>query len=121
MNNSFNDRCETFQLNKDKTNRIKSHMIKEDEAIKLSQVFKVLGDPTRIKILYILSKYELCVCDIANILGMSQSAISHQLRVLRTTRVVKFRKEGKSAFYSLDDDHVLQLFNQGLDHVQHSL
>ena len=87
--------------------------------IDLSQTFKALGDPTRLRIIDALSKSELCVCDIAEILGMSQSAISHQLRVLRNLRLIKYRKEGKLAIYSLDDDHVLQLFNQGLEHINH--
>ena len=95
-------------------------MINEEDAVKLSEVFKVLGDPTRIKILYVLSKFEMCVCDIADALDMTQSAISHQLRLLRAMRLVKFRKEGKSIFYSLDDDHIVQLFNQGMEHIQHN-
>lgn len=94
-------------------------MYDEDIINRLSQTFKVLADPTRLKIIYVLSKKPLCVCDIANLLGMSQSAISHHLRLLRNLRLVKFRKEGKMVIYSLDDDHVLQLFKQGMDHVIH--
>lgn len=119
-NGKCRDKCESLEVHKDITDNIKPYMIKEEDAIKLSEVFKVLGDPTRIKILYVLSKCEMCVCDIAELLEMTQSAISHQLRVLRTMRLVKFRKEGKSMFYSLDDDHILQLFNQGMEHIQHN-
>lgn len=91
----------------------------EEKILLLSEIFKVLSDPTRLKIIYVLSKGALCVCDIAQTLNMTQSAISHHLRLLRNLRLVKYRKEGKQVIYSLDDDHVLQLFNQGLDHVKH--
>lgn len=86
---------------------------------RLAEIFKILGDPTRIKLLALLTADELRVSDIADALGMGQSAISHQLRVLRNARLVKFRKEGKEAWYSLDDDHVVKLMRQGLDHVSH--
>jgi len=98
---------------------IKNSLYKEETIYDLSQVFKALGDPTRLKIIYVLSKKSLCVCDIAYLLDMTQSAISHQLRLLRNLRLVKFKREGRMVIYSLDDDHVLQLFSQGLDHVQH--
>jgi DNA-binding transcriptional ArsR family regulator len=94
-------------------------MLSDKEAIGLAEIFKALGDVTRVKILYLLANAELCVCDIADALNMTQSAISHQLRVLRDLRLVKFRKDGKSVFYSLDDEHILQLFSQGLEHVEH--
>jgi ArsR family transcriptional regulator len=86
---------------------------------RLSDIFKVMGDPTRLKIINALSSGEMCVCDIACALGMEHSAISHQLRILRAMKVVKFRKEGKSAFYSLDDEHVMRLYNEGLEHARH--
>jgi DNA-binding transcriptional ArsR family regulator len=105
----------------DNVNMVKSLMIGEEETLRLAEVFKVLGDPTRIRILYALSKCNMCVCDIAETLDMTQSAISHQLRILRGLRLVRYRKEGKSVFYSLDDDHILQLFNQGMEHVMHSV
>jgi DNA-binding transcriptional ArsR family regulator len=95
-------------------------MNKDSNIERLSEIFKVLGDPTRIRIIYLLSKCEMCVCDIASALDISQSAISHQLRLLRNLNLVKYRKEGKSAIYSLDDDHILQLFNQGMEHVNHT-
>lgn len=84
---------------------------------RLAEIFKVLGDPTRIKLLALLTTEEMRVSDIAEALSMGQSAISHQLRVLRNARLVKFRKDGKEAWYSLDDDHVVKLMRQGLDHV----
>ncbi len=111
--------CNTTEINKDAVDRVKRDILPEETIISLSEVFKALSDPTRLKIIYLLSKHNLCVYDIADILDMSQSAISHQLRVLRGLRLVKFRKEGKHAIYSLDDDHVLQLFKQGLEHISH--
>ena len=98
---------------------IKESLYNEDVMNELAQTFKALADPTRLKIIYVLSKSSLCVCDIANLLDMTQSAISHHLRLLRNLRLVKFKKEGKTVIYSLDDDHVLELFKQGLDHVKH--
>ena len=86
---------------------------------RLANIFKMLGDPTRIKLLSLLTSGEMRVSDIADTLNMGQSAISHQLRVLRDASLVKFRKEGKEAWYSLDDDHVVKLMSQGLEHVSH--
>ena len=91
----------------------------EDEMLyDLAELFKVFGDTTRIKILYALFSEEMCVCDIADLLGMTHSAISHQLRVLKQARLVKFRKEGKVVYYSLDDSHISQIFDCGLSHIQ---
>jgi len=84
----------------------------------LSEFFRVFGDSTRIRILYALSKSELCVCDLARLLGISQSAISHQLQVLRSSRLVKYRREGKTVFYSLDDEHIFTIINMGLKHLE---
>ena len=91
-----------------------------DDNIELCQVelFKVFGDVTRVKIIYALLESEMCVCDIASLLDMTQSAISHQLRVLKKARLVKFRKEGKTVFYSLDDQHIDKIFSFGLDHIK---
>jgi ArsR family transcriptional regulator len=86
---------------------------------RLSDIFKIMGDPTRLRIIHALSTGEMCVCDIAAVLGMEHSAISHQLRLLRNMRVVKFRKAGKEALYTLDDEHVIRLFNEGLEHARH--
>lgn len=83
----------------------------------LSDLFKVFGDQTRIKILYSLLGREMCVCDIASLLGISVSAISHQLRILKQSKLVKFRREGQTLFYSLDDDHVVKIISQGMDHI----
>ena len=114
-----NDLCEIHCTHPDKVRMACLHRVDSETALELAEVFKVLGNQTRIKILSLLAaEEELCVCDIAEALEMGQSAISHQLRVLRTARLVKFRKEGKEALYSLDDHHVLTLMAQGLEHVQ---
>ena len=91
----------------------------EDEILyDLAELYKVFGDSTRIKILYTLFEEELCVCDIASILGMSMSAISHQLRVLKQACLVRYRREGKTVFYSLADDHVRSIIGQGIEHIE---
>ena len=90
----------------------------EDQLYDLAEVFKVFGDSTRIKILYVLFEAELCVCDIAQLLNMTQSAISHQLRILKQNKLVKSRREGKSIFYSLADEHVRTIIDQGRDHIE---
>lgn len=112
------DRCECKHDHKDIVEKIKGDMPGEQKLLDLADLFKVLGDPTRIKIIFILFKEEMCVCDIADSLGMTQSAISHQLRVLKQARLVKFRKVGKTVFYSLDDEHISQIFNCGLHHIE---
>ena len=97
---------------------IKKRAISDDNTLyALADLFKVFGDPTRIRILYALSAQELCVCDIASVLDMTQSASSHQLRILKQMKLVKFRREGKTVYYSLADSHVETILNQGLDHV----
>lgn len=113
-----NSICEVFYVNEKKVNAVKKIMKPNDVIIKLAQTFKVLGDPTRTRIIFALSKEELCVCDIATLLNMSQSAISHQLRVLRNMDLVKYRKEGKIVYYSLNDEHIENLFREGLEHVE---
>ena len=97
--------------------RVRREMLDEDTLYDLTELFRIFGDSTRIRILYTLFDAELCVCDIAAVLGMTQSAISHQLRALKTARLVKGRREGKTVFYSLADDHVKTIIHQGLDHV----
>lgn len=92
-------------------------VIREDTLYRLADLFKIFGDPTRIRILHVLAASELCVCDIADTLGMTQSAISHQLRVLKQTQLVKYRREGKTIYYSLADGHVSTILAQGLEHV----
>lgn len=96
----------------------KDNLIQEDNLIDLAELFKVFGDATRIKILCGLIENEMCVCDIVKLLGMTQSAVSHQLRILKQSRLVKVRKQGKSVYYSLDDNHVRQIFNCGLCHIK---
>lgn len=98
-------------------NDVKEKLPAEEMLYDLAELFKVFGDSTRIKILYVLLESEMCVCDIASLLNMTQSAISHQLRVLKQSQLVKFRREGKTIFYSLADHHVVTILNQGMDHV----
>jgi ArsR family transcriptional regulator, lead/cadmium/zinc/bismuth-responsive transcriptional repressor len=119
MKTTEDDLCEIYQTHPSRIQEARLHEIDDSTSLRLAEIFKVLGDPTRIKLLALLSANEMCVCDIADALQMGQSAISHQLRVLRTARLVKFRKEGKEAWYSLDDDHVVGLMSQGLEHVRH--
>jgi|SRR6056297_775589 len=111
------DVCEVFDPNNEVVKSLKRQKLKEEVIYDLAETFKVLGDPTRIKILYALKESELCVCELSELLDMSSSAISHQLRVLRNNKLVKFRKEGRSVYYSLDDDHVICFLGQGLKHI----
>ncbi len=112
------DICEIKYVDKAKVNALKKQMLKDEEVNNLSQTFGILSDPTRAKIIFALSKKELCVCDISNLLNVSISAVSHQLRILRNSRLVKYRKSGKMVFYSLDDKHISTLFNEGLKHIR---
>lgn len=109
------DICEIFCFNPALVERLKG---KVGEVDGLSETFKVLGDNTRAKIVYALSQEELCVCDLANILGLSVSTISHHLRVLRNLKLVKYRKQGKIVFYSLDDQHIFNLIREGIKHIK---
>lgn len=111
------DYCDCSIIHKPIVDEIAKQLLSEDTTKDLADFFKVLGDPTRIKILNALSLNEMCVCDIAYVLKMQQSAVSHQLRVLRNARLVKYRREGKSLFYSLDDEHIQNVFKQGLEHI----
>ena len=112
--------CEIYHTQPEKIKAAQLHELDNETSLRLAEIFKVLGDQTRIKLLSLLvAEDEMCVCDIAEALHMQQSAISHQLRVLRNARLGKFRKAGKEAFYSLDDDHVVKLMSQGLEHVIH--
>jgi len=97
----------------------KAEMLVDEDAQLIAETFKILGDPTRVKILHALSKRELCVCDISAVIALGQSAVSHQLRLLRGARLVKHRKEGKMVWYSLDDEHISLLLAQGIEHVKH--
>lgn len=98
--------------------KVEQVMPDEGQLLDLAEFFKVFGDSTRIKILYVLSQSEMCVCDIATLLQMGQSAISHQLRVLKQMRLVKFRRDGKTIFYSLSDGHIETILAQGMEHIE---
>lgn len=109
--------CSCTMIHEDVITRVKDSIPKDEVLYDLAELFKVFGDTTRIKILCALFESEMCVCDMAALLGMSQSAISHQLRGLKATRLVKFRREGKVVYYSLDDEHIKHIFDEGLRHV----
>jgi ArsR family transcriptional regulator, lead/cadmium/zinc/bismuth-responsive transcriptional repressor len=111
------DSCSCTIIHEDVVTRVKDSIPQDETLYDLAELFKVFGDTTRIKILCALFQSEMCVCDIAALLGMTQSAVSHQLRVLKQTRLVKFRKEGKVVYYSLEDEHVKHIFDQGLIHI----
>ena len=111
------ERCDCTVIHEEIVDMVKVRMPEEEKLYDLAELFKVFGDTTRIKILWALAESDMCVCDIASLLNMTQSAISHQLRVLKQVRLVKFRKEGKVVYYSLDDSHVKQIFEQGLVHI----
>ncbi|MDO4719750.1 MAG: metalloregulator ArsR/SmtB family transcription factor [Peptostreptococcaceae bacterium] len=111
-------KCGCEQVHEDIVAEVKKDMPVDEKLYDLAEFFKVFGDTTRIKILYVLMKAEMCVCDIAAVLEMTQSAISHQLRFLKQARLVKYRKEGKTVYYSLDDEHVDRIFNMGMVHLE---
>lgn len=111
------EECEICVIHQDIVNKVKDRMPREDMLKDLTQLFKVFGDLTRVRILWALDEAEMCVCDIAYLLNMTQSAISHQLIVLKGLRLVKNRKEGKIVYYSLNDEHVKQIFGQGIVHI----
>lgn len=110
--------CSSTIIHQDVINRVKGSMIGDYHAMNLAEFFKVFGDITRIKIINALFSSEMCVCDIAALLHMNQSAISHQLRTLKQARLIKNRRDGKVVYYSLDDDHIKEIFDQGLIHVK---
>lgn len=112
------DVCDVHYINEKSVKAVQKAMIDDAVAEALAETFKVLSDPTRVKILFALSKAELCVCDLSALLGMNDSAVSHHLRLLRALKLVKYRREGRMAYYSLDDEHIEKLFQQGLEHVQ---
>lgn len=105
-------------IHEEVVDRVRKKMPEEDYLLNLADLFKVFSDSTRVKIICALLNEEMCVCDIAVLLGMSKSAISHQLRTLRQTRLVKYRREGKVVYYSLEDEHVGTIFDQGLVHIK---
>ena len=115
------DDCEVCSVHAEAVEKAKekAKQLDGETIIRLSDIFKAMSDPTRLRVIQALSSGEMCVCDIAAALNMEHSTISHQLRLLRNWRLVKFRKEGKMAVYSLDDGHVLELFKEGLEHARH--
>ena len=110
--------CEDKCIHADRLEKVRAGLPDEDELYDLAELFKVFGDSTRIRILFVLFEAEVCVCDLAQVLNMTQSAISHQLKILKQNHLVKNRREGKSIFYSLADDHVRTMIAQGLEHVE---
>ena len=110
--------CDTIEVHEELVKRVKENMPDETELYDLAELFKIFSDSTRIRILFVLFEAEVCVCDLANMLHMTQSAVSHQLRILKQSKLVKNRREGKSIFYSLADDHVRTIIAQGLDHIE---
>jgi DNA-binding transcriptional ArsR family regulator len=118
MNSTESDVCQVTCVHAERIDEVRRDMAAEADLQALSELFKVLGDMTRVRILEALSLAELCVCDLAEILALSQSAVSHQLRLLRAAKLVKYRREGKNAYYSLDDEHVAHLFAEALDHIK---
>lgn len=115
------DACEIEFVDEKKVSRVRAAMKAGEAITMLAETFRILGDPTRVRIAFALSREELCVCDLANLLGVSQSAVSHSLRSLRQMKLVKFRREGKISFYSLDDEHISGLLEVGFSHVEELL
>jgi ArsR family transcriptional regulator len=118
VNPGAGDHCDVFHLDPAKVAALKKKLLSEASVGALAETFKLLGDTTRVRILDALSRSELCVCDIAGLLGLSESAVSHQLRLLRGVRLVRPRRAGRMVFYTLDDQHIVGLFEQGLEHVE---
>lgn len=112
--------CATTYIHDDSVEAALPNLVDDSTAGRLADMFKALSDPTRVRIVSLLAAGELCVCDLSVALGMSQSAVSHQLRTLRDMRLVGWRRDGRQVFYTLDDEHVADLFRRGLDHVGHA-
>ena len=111
------ERCDYSHVHQEIVDKVERTMPEDEILYDLAELFKIFGDSTRIKILYVLFESEMCVCDIAKLLGMTQSAISHQLRALKQSKLVKYRREGKTVFYSLADGHVRTILGQGMEHI----
>ncbi|RHR10984.1 ArsR family transcriptional regulator [Pseudoflavonifractor sp. AF19-9AC] len=109
--------CEESQVHLDAVEQVRSLLPADETLYDLAELFKIFGDSTRVKILYALLEGELCVCDIAKLMEVTQSAVSHQLRVLKGSKLVKFRREGKTVYYSLADEHVIRILSQGMEHI----
>lgn len=110
--------CEEVAVHEELLRKVTAEMPKEEELYDLAELFKVFGDSTRIRILFVLFEAEVCVCDLAQALHMTQSAVSHQLKILKQAKLVTSRREGKSVFYSLADGHVRTIIGQGLEHIE---
>ena len=111
------DMCEVFASHEDAVHRVKEHMLSDDEYLDLSEFFKIFSNPTRLKIISLLSVEDLCVCDICEALDLNQTTVSNQLRILRANNIVKYQKEGKMARYSLTDLHIEMIYKVGLEHI----
>ncbi len=111
------DVCESDVVHVGVVEKVRAALPDEETLADVAELFKVFGDSTRTRILSCLFEAELCVCDIASLLGMTKSAVSHQLRILRQTKVVKYRKQGKEVYYSLDDDHISRIYKMALEHL----
>lgn len=109
--------CEETEVHEGAVEQVRSQLPQDEVLYDLAELFKIFGDSTRVKILYALMEAELCVCDIAKLMDVSQSAVSHQLRVLKGSKLVKFRREGKTLYYSLADEHVFRILSQGMEHI----
>ncbi len=109
--------CEIDKVHESVVEKVRATMPDEDILVDVAELFKVFGDSTRTRILSALFESELCVCDIASLLGMTKSAVSHQLRILRQTKIVKYKKIGKEVYYSLDDDHISRIYKMALEHL----
>lgn len=112
------DCCEQVFVHEELVERVNKEMPEEEELYDLAELFKVFGDSTRIRILFVLFEAEVCVCDLAEVLHMTQSAVSHQLKILKQAKLVRARREGKSVFYALADDHVRTIIAQGREHIE---
>ena len=112
------DCCETEEVHEELLKIVREKLPTEESLLDLAELFKVFGDSTRIRILFVLFEAEVCVCDLAQALSMTQSAVSHQLNILKRNKLVKSRREGKSVFYSLADDHVRTIVSQGMEHIE---
>ena len=111
------EKCDCIHVHEDIVEKVEEKMPQDEQLADLAEFFRIFGDATRIRILYVLMCSEMCVCDIATLLGMTQSAISHQLRVLKQAKLIKSRREGKNIIYSLADEHVVTIIKQGVDHI----
>lgn len=110
--------CLEETVHEDAVATVRAQLPPDELLYDLAELFKIFGDSTRIKILYALLERELCVCDIAKLMDVTQSAVSHQLRVLKASKLVKFRREGKTVYYSLADEHVIRILSQGMEHIE---